>query len=295
MARSSEGPPDVRGRIRDINNLKSIPKRHWEKVFSGSGSVPPGSSPEHLASWGSRQAAKDFLGSTANGRTVDPFAALPRTPTTKQFQAISEFWQESARQYDEGLSEEGWKYTNYGSDTGYDKKPSRITVVPTSTTNAKRPRTVAAGWQARTARDLGTLTVVFRDGTYYNYYDVDYREWQDFKSMVSKGHYIANFLDSKPRGPAELGAVDARVRAALELIYVTGRASQKYSYRSGTKRVTDPVTGKRVSVYRNKQGTAGRYRKAPASIQNKSASKPSARSSGTPRRARANVSRRNVP
>jgi hypothetical protein len=56
---------------------------------------------------------------------------------------------------------------------------------------------------------------VFRDGTYYNYYEVTTTEWQDFKRRVSKGKYIYQVLDYKPRGPASVSALPAYARTAL--------------------------------------------------------------------------------
>jgi hypothetical protein len=46
--------------------------------------------------------------------------------------------------------------------------PVPITVNPTRTSNPSRPRTLAAGYDGKT----DTMTVVFRDGAVYEYYDV---------------------------------------------------------------------------------------------------------------------------
>lgn len=58
--------------------------------------------------------------------------------------------------------------------------------IPTSTTNFKRPRTVAAGYD----RNQQLLTVVFRDGTFWNYYDVTQDEWIKFHQAYSKGPFL---------------------------------------------------------------------------------------------------------
>lgn len=95
-----------------------------------------------------------------------------------------------------------------------------ITLVPTSTTNPDRPRTVAAGYDHGTR----TLTVLFRqqgrhdDGDPYNYYEVDNRTWQNFKRARSKGRFIYTYLDSHERGWAEASSVTDFARAALEAI-----------------------------------------------------------------------------
>lgn len=56
----------------------------------------------------------------------------------------------------------------------------------TSSTNPKRPRTLKAGYDYRTE----TLTVVFRDGTWWNYYDVPHYLWEGFVLSESKGKYL---------------------------------------------------------------------------------------------------------
>ncbi len=55
--------------------------------------------------------------------------------------------------------------------------------IPTSTSNFKRPRTLAAGYDASTE----TVTVVFRDGTFYNYYGISSGTWKTFRESYSKG------------------------------------------------------------------------------------------------------------
>jgi hypothetical protein len=58
--------------------------------------------------------------------------------------------------------------------------------VPTSTSNFKRPRTLAAGYDPNTE----TVTVVFRDGTFYNYYGISKGTWQNFRASYSKGPFL---------------------------------------------------------------------------------------------------------
>ena len=100
-----------------------------------------------------------------------------------------------------------------------DDSPAELTVVPTSTINPERPRTVAAGYD----KTENKITVVFRDGTFYNYYQVTPQEWQRFKAVVSKGRYIYNYLDTHPRGPADVSAISATARKAF---YRFTRAAQ---------------------------------------------------------------------
>jgi len=91
-------------------------------------------------------------------------------------------------------SEEGLGDDPYGNRIG---QAAPFTEVPTKTTNPQRPRTTAAGYDPVTR----TLTVSFRDGTLWNYYDVTPLEAANFRRAKSKGRFIRLYLDSKPYGP----------------------------------------------------------------------------------------------
>ena len=113
-------------------------------------------------------------------------------------------------------------YTNFAADArvGADmESPAPITIRPTSSSNPRRPRTVAAGYDP--ARRV--LTVVFRDSTFYNYYDVTPHMWESFRGAWSKGWYIKRWLDKKPRGMADMSYASAR---AQEELYRTARTNQ---------------------------------------------------------------------
>lgn len=83
----------------------------------------------------------------------------------------------------------------------------------TSTTNPKRPRTLSAGYDAKKQ----TLTVVFRDGTYWNYYDVPVNIWDGFRKAESKGKFLrSSGLDTwDSMGPADLSTLTDTDRALL--------------------------------------------------------------------------------
>lgn len=130
--------------------------------------------------------------------------------------------------------------------------PSLLTDIPTSSTNYRRPRTVAAGWvEDPTYPEHGTLTVVFRDGTVYNFYDVERSVWLKFHSALSKGKSFLNkngTLLAYPHGPADVSNIDPRVR---EMVYRAARTQQIYWGRkleaAGRYRFvgqTNPITGK---------------------------------------------------
>ncbi len=103
------------------------------------------------------------------------------------------------------------------------REPAPISVVPTSTSNPARPRTVAAGYDD--VREV--LTVVFRDGTFYNYYGVDQPTWDGFKSAHSKGPYIETFLDGKDRGTASMKGTAVKSREQLYRVARTGQLTNK--------------------------------------------------------------------
>lgn len=113
-------------------------------------------------------------------------------------------------------------FIKYNEDNDYDRPPDddeNDYQIPTSTKNPQRPRTVAAAYN-----DFNqTLTVVFRDSTFYNYYTVTSDEWDGFKRSYSKGEYIADVLDSKPRGIADVSSFPAEHRAEA---YEAARSAQ---------------------------------------------------------------------
>lgn len=99
------------------------------------------------------------------------------------------------------------------------REPAEISIIPTATTDPDRPRTVAAGYD----EDRKVLTVVFRDGTFYNYYTVTPGEWREFAAAFSKGPYIKKFLDGKPRGTANMTGTTLASREGLYRIARTGQ------------------------------------------------------------------------
>jgi hypothetical protein len=118
-----------------------------------------------------------------------------------------------------------------GPQNQEDSSPADLTVVPTSTTNPKRPRTVAAGYDEEEEK----LTVVFRDGTFYNYYEVDANEWKAFKANRSKGAAIARMLDFKPRGPADMSSLSKKAQQAFYRFSRGAQIHQKGQAKGQTK------------------------------------------------------------
>jgi hypothetical protein len=102
---------------------------------------------------------------------------------------------------------------------------AKLSLKPTSTTQPERPRTVAAGYDPKNF----ILTVVFPDGTWYNYYDVPNNMWQEFKFAESKGRYLRmSGLDDWPdKGQANVGDMSPRRRAQLNAVVNSARNAQQ--------------------------------------------------------------------
>jgi hypothetical protein len=152
-------------------------------------------------------------------------------------------WDKESRAYFKGdewneyydYDQAGYDYSNLSQDAfdantplaqaerlglaGQSRAPAEISLIPTSTIDYERPRTVAAGYD----EDRQVLTVIFRDGTFYNYYTVSPGEWESFKVQESKGRYIKSFLDAKPRGTANMNAADMLGREGAYRIARTGQ------------------------------------------------------------------------
>ena len=132
-----------------------------------------------------------------------------------------------------------------------------ISDVPTTTANPERPRTIAAGFDP--LRE--TMTIVFRDGTYYNYYGVSQDEWGVFRRARSKGGKygpIEQFLNAKRRGEASSADQSSDVQ---EVLYRIARTAQLI-YR-GSKQVPKTAAQGRPSYgVRAKQEQFRRYTSA---------------------------------
>jgi hypothetical protein len=146
------------------------------------------------------------------------------------FEDYEESWQDSVEEAD------------VSDDDEYSSAPVELTDIPTSSTNSSRPRTVAAGFRLYSgarknprAAQLGKMTVMFRDGTIYNYYDVSPDEWISFRNSISKGapwlnkgfpngkQQVDGLFVGKRQGPADLTGISESARAS---IYRIARTAQ---------------------------------------------------------------------
>lgn len=124
-----------------------------------------------------------------------------------------------------------------------DHAPAPITLNPTSSIYPPRPRTVAAGYDL----DREVLTVVFRDGTLYNYYGVDQFTWMNFKRAHSKGRFIRLYLDGKSRGAAFVDP-SSMPREYVEALYRTARTAQVAQ--QGAQIGQDPKSRRRKEAWK---------------------------------------------
>jgi hypothetical protein len=144
-----------------------------------------------------------------------------------------------------------------GSNAGY-------VDIPTSTTNVRRPRTVAAGYAPdRLGNGQGILTVVFRDGTVWNYYGKDGKgvtpgEWLNFKGSISKGKPWINEKVFGHGEPANTEFIDPQIRAR---VYEAAREYQLQS--ASVKRYRAPGQSPRTKARAQRVGkTAARSAQA---------------------------------
>lgn len=222
---------------------------------------------------------RDIFEGISDAAKYDDASFNPITPERygfgiKGFNPSDFATEEDYQQYLEGSTNQG---------------PAMLTDRPTSSTDAGRPRTVAAGYQPYVGtkkggtayeEQLGKMTVMFRDGSLYNYYDVSPGEWMNFKASISKGapwlnrgfpngkQQVDGLFVGKPQGPADLSQASEAVRRNIysmsrtaQVTYATKRAvtidvqgnprtyksSAGYVSRAGAKRGRMAINGKNPS------------------------------------------------
>lgn len=184
---------------------------------------------------------------------VDNVRSLGANRGYTKYENLSQAYMQAQGEYGPGT------YANLAEDPRDGVAPMVVlTDIPTSSTNYSRPRTIAAGYDP----DTRTMTVVFRDGTFYNYYEVTLGEWLNFSASYSKGRPWLNrgfpgsknpnsqrmdgLFIGKPRGVANMDSVSPALREKLATV---ARSQQIYQ---GLKRSrTNP---KRVAGWEDKTG-----------------------------------------
>jgi hypothetical protein len=153
--------------------------------------------------------------------------------------------------------------------SGNDAKPVPLTDIPTSSTNSSMPRTVAAGWAEYSTPDYlayiksggerkGKMTVMFRDGTLYNYYEVTQGEWENFSASISKGapwlnkgfvkgkQTVDGLFLSKPRGLADTTGISDKTWSTIWRVSRTAQVR----YRN-TRETSVFMGGKRFEQFKD--------------------------------------------
>jgi len=94
-----------------------------------------------------------------------------------------------------------------------DPSLSMPNMLPTTSTNPDKPRTIKAGFDYKTFK----MIVVFRDGTWWQYNGVPVQMWENFKMASSKGKYLASSgLDSWPdMGPVDMDSLSKAQRTQI--------------------------------------------------------------------------------
>jgi hypothetical protein len=207
--------------------------------------------------------------STATG--VNPFTRIGRITTGKMrdfitLYDISDYYFEGqVTHYQHTGSSPRVEAATSTDDPDYvQTSPAPLSEVPTATSayspNASKPgqpRTVGAGFIIDQGEDKGKLTIVFRDGTYYNYYDVPHTTWETFKSLPSKGAFIKSVLDGYERGPATDVNLDPDVRQELYKILMTAQQMSKGRRMTKRQRATETLA---ASPKRNNPTPKNSYR-----------------------------------
>jgi hypothetical protein len=196
--------------------------------------------------------------------SVNPFNALPVAPGSEYFDAMAiyhdDYYGMNEEDEEQGLDDSetaGYYYNPYDLSKGkagtnfapqgamdYSDAPAPLSIIPTSTMNYKRPRTVAAGYDPTRK----VLTVVFRDGTFYNYHEVEPARWGQFKAAYSKGRFILRYMDDNyPHGIADMAGMPNYARETLYRIARTNQLFYEYNNKA-TK------TGGKVGREKHKQG-----------------------------------------
>lgn len=206
---------------------------------------------------------QDMFASAVSARGVDNSEFSPQDPDSYGY---------LIKNYDPSKFESEEEFINY-LDGSTSTAPAMLTDLPTSSTDAGRPRTVAAGYQAYVGtkrggtayeEQKGKMTVMFRDGTLYNYYDVSPGEWQNFKSSISKGapwlnkgfdnpnarQHTDGLFIGKPQGPADISLASEAVRRTI--LRVARNAQVQYA--TNRKVTINAPELRSPKVYKSKAG-----------------------------------------
>ena len=107
----------------------------------------------------------------------------------------------------------------------------------TTSSNPDRPRTTSAGYDSKNQ----TLTVVFRDGTWWEYREVPPGMWEAFKGAESKGKYLrSSGLDNwHDMGPVAMDRMPRHRR--VQMNELTNQANALYGSKTNNDDWANPA------------------------------------------------------
>lgn len=120
------------------------------------------------------------------------YKAMDNSPKSKSFdRSLQQYLQdpdnyEDPRDYPEEDYYESPTQVQTPQEAVDSQTKARLSLSSTGTTNPEKPRTLSAGYD----EENYILTVQFRDGSLWNYYDVPPEMWNEFSSAESKGRYL---------------------------------------------------------------------------------------------------------
>jgi hypothetical protein len=133
---------------------------------------------------------------------VPKFATLARGTGFSERTSEALFGREKYRpQVSRSLFDNAYERVKAGFPEGaldaehYDPEDFTFTYDPTKSSEPPRPRTLRAAWARRKGEDTGTVIIQFREGAVYEYYDVPYNVWRNFRRVESPGKAM-----NRPKG-----------------------------------------------------------------------------------------------
>lgn len=142
---------------------------------------------------GGHNISREFSSESSDGRT-------PTTSTTPSTPSGRKNAFRSGQQAATSRSTSAQARVDRNLELAYEGDDSALLPYrPTRTINPRRPRTLAAGYDAQNE----ILYVRFRDGAGYEYHNVSRSQWRQFKTTPSPGRYINAELNRHPYSPAD--------------------------------------------------------------------------------------------
>lgn len=142
-------------------------------------------------------------------RDVESFINIVASKTSNKYiseerlkEIAREVWEETASDRERS-----------DADKNFEAQATPPVMQGTSSSNPSRPRTLSAGYD----RSNEVLTILFRDGTWWEYRGVPEEMWMGFKDAESKGRYLRESgLDGwSDMGPADVSGMPRHRRTQL--------------------------------------------------------------------------------